>query len=72
MTKEQAVQEIITAQGTLIKELAKEVARLKRKNLKLKMHIQVLVGTPDCRTSKRISFVESAMGNLKEAGINQN
>jgi len=72
MTPEQVKQEIINAQGNLIKELATEAARLRRKNLRLKMHMQVLVGTPKCRISKRISFVESAMENLKEAGINQN
>jgi len=72
MTKEQVTQEIIDSQDKIIKELIAELRRIQRKNLKLKMHIQVLVGTPDCRTSKRISFIESATGNLKKAGINQN
>ena len=72
MTKEQVTQEIIDSQDKIIKELIAELRRIQRKNHKLKTHMQVLVGTPQCRTAERISFVESAMGNLKEAGINQN
>jgi hypothetical protein len=45
---------IIEAQKELIKELTGELRRIQRKNLKLKMHMQVLAGIPRCRTAGAI------------------
>lgn len=34
--------------------LSEEVVRLRRINLRYRMHMDVLISTPDCRTSQKI------------------
>jgi len=46
--------DIIDAQEDLIKALKDEIRKLCRKNLKLRMHMQVLVNHPLINTSKKI------------------
>lgn len=44
--KDEGQQKVIEAQEALIKSLTQEIRTLCRKNLKLKMHMQVLVSHP--------------------------
>jgi hypothetical protein len=52
--KEEGMQAIIEGQDSLIRELSKEIRALSVKNLKLKMHMQVLIGLPNCEAAKKI------------------
>jgi hypothetical protein len=52
--KVQGMQMVIDAQEDLIKEYEKELKRLRRNNLRLKMHMNVLVHTPACDTARKI------------------
>lgn len=54
MTTDEVKQEIIETQGELIKELTRELQRIRRSNLRIRMHMQVLVNHPSIRTSSRI------------------
>ena len=54
MTTDEVKQEIIEAQGELIKELTRELQRIRMSNLKIRMHMQVLVNHPAIKTSCRI------------------
>jgi hypothetical protein len=52
--KEKGMIDIIDSQEKLIKELTREIRNLSRKNLKLRVHMQVLVNHPKINASKRI------------------
>jgi hypothetical protein len=39
-----------------IKELEAELRRIQRKNIRLKMHMEVLVSTPYSKTAERIRY----------------
>jgi hypothetical protein len=52
--KEQGMQAVIESQDSLIKELTRELRMIRRKNLKMKLHLSVLVGNPNCKTSETI------------------
>ena len=56
--KEKGMIDIIDSQEELIKALKDEIRKLSRKNLKLRMHMQVLVGLPKSRTAARIRDTE--------------
>ena len=51
----------------IIKELEKELRRLRINNLKYKLHMQVLVGSPNSRTAKRV--LQEATGNIFDESI---
>jgi len=63
---------IIEAQKELIKELTGELRRIQRKNLKLKMHMQVLAGIPRCRTAGVIREGAGAEPVLSDSIIHLN
>jgi hypothetical protein len=63
---------IIEAQKELIKELTGELRRIQRKNLKLKMHMQVLAGIPRCRTAGAIREGAGAEPVLSDSIIHLN
>jgi len=46
--------QVIKAQEELIRELSKEIRKLSLKTIRLKTHLQVLSGTPSCRTAEKI------------------
>lgn len=52
--KEEGMQAVIESQDSLIKELTRELRSLRRNNLKMKMHLSILAGTPCCKTSDNI------------------
>lgn len=51
---EKGMQAVIESQDSLIKELTRELRSLRRNNLKMKLHLSVLVGNPYCKTSENI------------------
>lgn len=40
--------------GKAFKDLTDELNRLRRNNLRLRLHMEVLASTPECRTSEKI------------------
>ena len=48
------MQAVIDAQGGVIKELAAELRRIKRDNLRMRLHMSVLVGSPNSKTAEEI------------------
>jgi hypothetical protein len=57
--------------GEEIIKLKLEVEKLKRVNLRLKSHMNVLVNTPTCMTAAKIRYAESD-GMFSDAIINLN
>ena len=52
--KEIGMQMVIDAQEDLIKNLEKELRKAKRDALRLRLSLQVLIGTPTCNTAENI------------------
>lgn len=48
------MQAVIEAQEGAIKELAAELRRMKRENLRMRLHVSVLVGNPCSKTAEEI------------------
>jgi hypothetical protein len=73
MTKQEAGQQmVIDAQEAFIKSLVKEMRRIARKNLRLKNHLQILAGTPYCKTAARIREAATDTETFSESIINLN
>jgi hypothetical protein len=72
MTEEEVKDSILESQKQLIKELARELTRIKRNNLRLKTHMQVLVGTPRCKTAEKIRYAALLNADLTVNAINLN
>jgi hypothetical protein len=52
--KTKGMQAVINAQEGVIKELAAELRMLKRENLRMKLHMSVLIGSPGSKTAEDI------------------
>jgi hypothetical protein len=70
--KEIGQQMIIEAQEELLKALKKELRRIALKNIRLKSHLQILAGTPYCKTAARIREAATDTETFSESIINLN
>jgi hypothetical protein len=52
--KELGLALVIKAQEDLLKAYEKELRHLQRKNLRLKLHMEVIVRTPQCNTAAKL------------------
>lgn len=68
MTNEEKVLTgVIEAKEALITELATELRRLKRENLRVKMHMMELVARPHSRTAAKIKNRYQGEANMSES-----
>jgi uncharacterized metal-binding protein YceD (DUF177 family) len=51
---EKGMQAVINSQESLIKELVRELKEAKRSNLRIRLHMQVLVSNPSSRTAEDV------------------
>jgi hypothetical protein len=54
----------------IVKAYEKELKRLRLNNLRLKLHMNVLVNTPKCKTAEKIRVSEGMMFNDSIINLN--
>jgi hypothetical protein len=70
--KEKGMQLVIDAQEDLIRELASELTKLRRRNLALKTNMQVLVGLPASKTAAAIRMDHAGSNACGELMVSSN
>lgn len=70
--KEQGMQAVIDSQESLIRELIKELRRLRLNNIKMKMHLQVIIGNPACKTSEDLKQKYKSSAAFSESILHYN